>query len=246
MLRNPRTRYVSAWHYRCHNPNYDCFGVRKEFMKIRYGRAKKKTFEEYLAMPEYQNVMTKMLALDKLPYGDYGPLTLEHLETAKERLLEFTFVGVNEMYDSSLVLMSELLQIPLLPQDFDKERTQDKPAVYVRFAKKLKSNTTLQQAVLGANALDADLYEFGRQQFCRQLQNSVALEHPMIETELNSAEKNVCLDIWAGNVTIDTMIIDKETDKFRKKANLRKRQKQAKGEKNWVNRTKSHLKPGVK
>ena len=88
MLRDPLTRYVSAWHYRCHNPNYDCFGVRKEFAAIRYGRSRKKSFDEYLAMAEYQNIMTKMLALDKLPYGNYGELDHLHLKKAKERLLQ--------------------------------------------------------------------------------------------------------------------------------------------------------------
>lgn len=98
------------------------------------------------------------------------------------------------MYDSSLVLMSELLQIPLLPQDFDKERTQERPVAYVRFAEKLSQNSTLQAGVEAANSLDMALYEFGRQLFCRQLMGSVALEHPMIETELD--RKNICLDVW--------------------------------------------------
>ena len=59
----------------------------------RYGRKKKKSFDEYCAMREYQNIMTKMLALDKLPYGDYGELTSKHVQSAKQRLLQFAFVG---------------------------------------------------------------------------------------------------------------------------------------------------------
>ena len=27
MVREPLSRVVSAWHYRCHNPNWDCFHV---------------------------------------------------------------------------------------------------------------------------------------------------------------------------------------------------------------------------
>jgi hypothetical protein len=75
ILRDPRTRFVSAWHYRCHHPNYDCFGVRKAFKAVRGGGAKKYTFDEYCAMPEYQNIMVKMLVKDKFPYGNYGVLT---------------------------------------------------------------------------------------------------------------------------------------------------------------------------
>ena len=75
IMRDPRTRFVSAWHYRCHHPNYDCFGVRKAFKAVRSGGTKKYTFDEYCAMPEYQNIMVKMLVKDKFPYGNYGELT---------------------------------------------------------------------------------------------------------------------------------------------------------------------------
>ena len=27
MVREPLGRVVSAWHYRCHNPNWDCFHI---------------------------------------------------------------------------------------------------------------------------------------------------------------------------------------------------------------------------
>ena len=74
ILRNPVTRFVSAWHYRCHHPNYDCFNVREEFKLIRVNRASKKTFDEYCAMAEYQNTIAKMLVKDKFPYGRFWPV----------------------------------------------------------------------------------------------------------------------------------------------------------------------------
>jgi len=48
-------------------------------------------------MPEYQNIMVKMLVKDKFPYGDYGVLGPKDLATAISRLNQFVFVGLNEM-----------------------------------------------------------------------------------------------------------------------------------------------------
>jgi len=127
IFRNPVTRYVSGWHYRCHNPNSDCFDVRKEFEYIRSGRHPQATFQDYLGMEEYSNIMVKMLAKDKFPYGDYGKITQDDCDLAKRNLDKFTFVGMNEMYDTSMVLLAEALGIPLQPVDFDKERTTSRP-----------------------------------------------------------------------------------------------------------------------
>ena len=48
-----------------------------------------------------------MFARDKFPYGQYGELTNMDLEKAKKNLLRFSFVGINEMFDTSLVLLAE-------------------------------------------------------------------------------------------------------------------------------------------
>ena len=140
IMRDPVTRFVSAWHYRCHHPNYDCFNVREEFKAIRESRGNKKTFSEYCQMREYQNIMVKvtsssaacfrpettplndaawvdqMLVKDKFPYTDCGPLGPLDLEQGKRNLDKFVFVGLNEMYDTSMVLLGEALAIPLQPQ----------------------------------------------------------------------------------------------------------------------------------
>jgi hypothetical protein len=34
MLRDPVARVVSAWFYRCHSPNRDCYNVRGEFCQV--------------------------------------------------------------------------------------------------------------------------------------------------------------------------------------------------------------------
>ena len=105
-------------------------------------------------MAEYQNIMTKMLVKDKFPYGNYGPLGVEDLIKGKRAIDQFAFVGFNEMYDTSMVLLAEALQIPLQPSDFDKERTANRVKAYSNFLKELKQNSTLQQEIHDANALD--------------------------------------------------------------------------------------------
>jgi hypothetical protein len=62
------TRLLSAWFYRCHTPNNDCFQVRPEFKEIAAGQRPKVTFEEYIEMPEYQNIQSRMLGADSFPY----------------------------------------------------------------------------------------------------------------------------------------------------------------------------------
>lgn len=43
MLRDPVSRVISAWHYRCHNPNFDCYdvpGAAKWGLQLRLARGK--------------------------------------------------------------------------------------------------------------------------------------------------------------------------------------------------------------
>jgi hypothetical protein len=72
-VHSPRTRtlhcsLLSAWFYRGHSPNNDFFQVRPEFKEIREGKRPKVTFQEYLEMHEYQNIVTRMLGADSFPY----------------------------------------------------------------------------------------------------------------------------------------------------------------------------------
>ena len=72
LLRNPVSRVVSAYGYRCHSPNNDCYRVRDEYCQS--GQLSRKecgpstsskvwSFEEYLELPEYHNIFTRMFGL---------------------------------------------------------------------------------------------------------------------------------------------------------------------------------------
>ena len=68
IMRHPVSRLVSAWFYRCHSPNSDCFQVRPEFKLIKQKKKPKAVFSEYLEMIEYNNIMTRMLGAGSFPY----------------------------------------------------------------------------------------------------------------------------------------------------------------------------------
>ena len=61
-------RILSAWFYRGHSPNLDFFSVRPEFKEIAEGKRPRVQFQEYIEMPEYQNIQTRMLGADSFPY----------------------------------------------------------------------------------------------------------------------------------------------------------------------------------
>ena len=79
ILRSSITRVISSWHYRCHNPNFDCFKVRPNLRtwKMHLNGVREPpgvrnfTFDEFLGMPEYHNIATRMFSRDALPYGGH-------------------------------------------------------------------------------------------------------------------------------------------------------------------------------
>lgn len=68
IFREPISRLLSAWFYRCHTPNNDCFQVRPYFKDIGQGKLPQVKFPEYAEMVEYQNIQTRMFGADSFPY----------------------------------------------------------------------------------------------------------------------------------------------------------------------------------
>ena len=54
------------------------------------------SFEDYLKMPEYHNILVKRIALDKFPYFN-ATLTKKELKASKDCLSKFLVVGINEV-----------------------------------------------------------------------------------------------------------------------------------------------------
>ena len=178
ILRHPSDRAVSGYFFRGHSPNWDRFGVRKEFP--RDPKAWPYSFDEYLEMPEYQNIATRMFAYDSFPYRNLT-ISREHLESAKERLRNFRVIGLNEAYNASVHIMQSAFDIgPVLtyaqligadtyadnPQTLKQSSHRNK---YNKFRDELKGDPALQRRVADRNWADIELFEYGQQLFCERL-----------------------------------------------------------------------------
>ena len=92
IIRDPVERVKSAFYYRCHNPNMDCYHVRESYCQLRKKssgecgegvegpKGKVWTFDEYLELPEYHNIFTRMFGGAPngiFPYTADSPVTEE-------------------------------------------------------------------------------------------------------------------------------------------------------------------------
>jgi hypothetical protein len=157
ILRDPTSRLLSAWFYRGHSPNNDFFQVRPEFKEIRNGLRPKVVFEEYLNMPEYQNIQTRMLGANSFPYRNIT-ITEDVYEQAVRALNAFFFVGLQEAYFISVkLLLREANMDKFIVAPVVRERQQASSPEKMR----LKNDKELMQRVKDINSYDYKLYELG-------------------------------------------------------------------------------------
>jgi len=167
IMRHPVSRLISAWFYRCHSPNSDCFQVRPEFKLIKQKKKPKAVFPEYLEMVEYNNILTRMLGAGSFPYKNVN-ITEETYKKAVDALDRMFFVGLQEAYDLSVEVMLRELGSRVHPnvkkerQDVSKKMRANKLAV--------TSNTTLMARAAEVNSYDIRLYDEARRKFCRTLE----------------------------------------------------------------------------
>jgi hypothetical protein len=153
-LRDPVDRVVS--HYWRHIRRQD--PARAGLVKTRAGaRTKADSFEQALVemrLPQVNNYATRFLCDHASPGAELPP---DALETAKANLREFEFVGIQERFEESLVLLQRLLGLGSAPYQ-DRHVSSDRPAV---------EDIPDEQLALIAecNRLDAELYEFGLRLF---------------------------------------------------------------------------------
>jgi hypothetical protein len=170
IIRHPMTRYISGYFYRAHSPNWDRFGLRPGYFSKDPTYPFKFSFEDYLPMPEYHNILVKMFARDQFPYFN-ATLTPADLAKAKSRLSTFLVVGINEAYDASVQLLLKLTGVTLrddqihLPAAMTSTYSGD----HESFKQRVREDPALARQIYDANALDVDLYEWGVRKFCTDL-----------------------------------------------------------------------------
>ncbi|KAJ1461677.1 hypothetical protein M885DRAFT_558114 [Pelagophyceae sp. CCMP2097] len=164
MLRDPLSRVISAWHYRCHNPNFDCFHlpgtVQWKERRQRLSGLPNVTFHQFLDTANYQNVQTRMFAKDAFPYRNVAVVAAD-VAVAKEVLAtRFAHVGVFELFDHSLAHLAHLAGAGA--------HTLDGQA-YSDFSAAIRGDARLRDRVVSANRHDAGLYGWARARLCGEI-----------------------------------------------------------------------------
>jgi hypothetical protein len=150
-LREPVDRVVS--HYYRHIQRRD--PSRSGHVKQRPGaRLKADSIEQALVemrLPQLNNLCTRFLC----GHDAMGELPESALADAKENLRGFAFVGIQERFEESLVLLQRLLGVGAIPYvDRHVSRQGGRPAVDEISAEE-------RELIAECNRLDAELYEFG-------------------------------------------------------------------------------------
>jgi hypothetical protein len=105
-------------------------------------------------MPDVNNLATRFLCGDPAPLGE---LTSSALDDAKANLSAFAFVGIQERFEESVVLLQRMLGLGLVPY-LNQHVSTDRPGV--------EEIPDAQRALIEEyNRLDAELYAFALQLF---------------------------------------------------------------------------------
>lgn len=161
VFREPTSRLLSAWFYRGHSPNLDFFQVRPYFKDIAAGKLPKVTFDEYIEMVEYQNIQTRMLGADSFPYRNIT-INEDVFRKASEGMEHFFFVGLQEEFDLSAVLLARELGLNDRNVSVAKEREQQGMQQIKRKKQEITGNERLMQRVREVNSYDLRLYQLGK------------------------------------------------------------------------------------
>ena len=171
LLREPTSRLLSAWFYRCHSPNSDCYQVRPEFKLIHDGKKPKINFDEYLIMPEYNNIQTRMLGADSFPYRNVT-ITLDIFKAAIDAIDNAYFIGLQEAYDISVKLLLRELNVSNMNKHSGheisilKERDNTVSKSILKEKATIKGNRDIMNKIYINNLWDIHLYRIAKERFC--------------------------------------------------------------------------------
>jgi hypothetical protein len=114
-------------------------------------------FPEYIEMPEYQNIMTRMFGADSFPYKNVT-ITDKVFEGAVDALDHMFFIAIQEVYDISVKVMLREFNMTHLDIPIEKERDQSVSKKVTEEKMAIKSNATLMSRVRENNKYDVRLY----------------------------------------------------------------------------------------
>ncbi len=164
VFREPTSRLLSAWFYRGHSPNLDFFQVRPYFKEISEGKLPRVKFPEYIEMPEYQNIQTRMLGADSFPYRNIT-VTDEVYDKAVSAVNRFFFIGLQEEFEVSAKALIRLMGVPTNKwSEFSlvNEREQGSNKQIKKQKQEILENDELMDKVREFNSYDIQLYKIGK------------------------------------------------------------------------------------
>jgi hypothetical protein len=168
VLREPTSRLLSAWFYRGHSPNLDFFQVRPYFKEISEGKRPRVKFPEYIEMPEYQNIQTRMLGADSFPYRNIT-ITDEVFDKAVDSINQFFFIGLQEEFEISAKILIRLMGIPKDKWNeisLANEREQGSNKQIKKQKQEILDDIELMGKVREFNDYDIRLYKLGKSCGC--------------------------------------------------------------------------------
>ena len=139
--------------------------MRPEFKEIKNGQRPKVVFDEYLDMPEYQNIQTRMLGADSFPYRNIT-ITTDIFNSAVKALDNMFFIGIQEAYDLSVKIMLRELSVNH-ELSVVKERDQASSKKMKMKKMEILNNSTAIKKLRDHNFWDIELYKLGVEKFCR-------------------------------------------------------------------------------
>ena len=156
-LREPVDRVLSHYYRHIHQPDPrgDLADRRRRYQEE--GKAGARSLEEAfteLGIVQLSNLCTRFLCGPQSPMGELHPGALDE---AKANLREFTFVGIQERFEESLVLLQRKLGLGFVPY-WDRHVNTSRPAV--------EEVSDADRALIEEyNQLDIELYRFASELF---------------------------------------------------------------------------------
>ena len=142
------------------------------------------------------------------------------MQTAELILNRFRFVGLQEAYNSSVLLLASIFNLDALgPADFAKQRhTSEEELMLCKGYRRraVGSDPVVCRAVMRANHLDVKLYEFAHRAFCARLETHGLRDHPAVTQELAGAKLCGELD-WSDPEQFCSQFETPETQVTRKR-----------------------------
>jgi hypothetical protein len=151
--------------------------VKKDVPETDFWRSKVWTFDEYINLPEYNNVYVRMFGTaprtkgkGAFPYTADLEVTRDDLDRAKSVLSSYTVVGLLELYEVSIGLTLQSLGVELDEDvDFLHERSKGESTDRLDLKKRVETEVGLRQKIEEANSLDIELYDWAVKRFCEKL-----------------------------------------------------------------------------